>query len=115
MAGKLTLHQKNLDDHTECTMGQWYYSRGKADFGALPEFTAIEQPHQKIHQLVHQAVAAYNRGDRDTAARLATEVEQLSHQIVDALNKLEQKINATNPARAAVTLPDEPARQPYFA
>ncbi|RME98636.1 MAG: hypothetical protein D6768_16870, partial [Chloroflexi bacterium] len=101
MAGQVVLHQENLNDHTECTMGQWYYNRGKADFGNLPEFTAIEQPHIKIHRLVHQVVAAHNRGDQATAGRLATEVEQLSHQIVDLLNTLEQKINVSTPAQVA--------------
>lgn len=106
MAGQLVLHQENLDDHTECTMGQWYYNRGMADFGNMPEFAAIEQPHIKIHRLVHQAVAAHNRGDQATANRLAADVEQLSHQIVESLNRLTQKIDESTPAQVAALMQD---------
>jgi hypothetical protein len=44
--------------------------------------------------MVHSAVAAFNRGDRRTAESLTEQVEQLSHEIVEGLDRLERMANA---------------------
>ena len=40
-------------DHHHCRMGQWYYEGvGKEQFGDLPAYKEMEQPHATVHQMV---------------------------------------------------------------
>ncbi|MCG3207927.1 MAG: hypothetical protein FOGNACKC_01528 [Anaerolineae bacterium] len=102
--GKVKLHQENIDTHTECVLGQWYYHRGQADLGHLPQFKAIEQPHMQMHQKVIDVVAAYNRGDIRTAKQGIFDVERLSHSIVATLNDLEKTVTQTASSPSKETL-----------
>ncbi|GAB4424469.1 MAG: hypothetical protein Kow0031_03460 [Anaerolineae bacterium] len=95
LAGKNHLHQENIDGHTECVLGDWYYGAGKKSFGHLPQFKAIEEPHAKMHQTVVNVVAAYNSGNRQAAQTGAAEVERLSHTIVERLNQLEAAVTGS--------------------
>ncbi len=40
-------------DHTECQFGHWYYSVPE-ELSALPEFQAVEQPHQQVHAIYRE-------------------------------------------------------------
>lgn len=93
LVGRLKLDAAKLGDHTTCILGQWYYERGQAEYGEVQSFIAVEDSHIRIHKMVKEAVSAFNRGDIDTARRHTTEVEDLSHQVVEALNKLENYID----------------------
>jgi len=42
----------DIEDHTECRMGQWYSSIGKDRFGSLPLFNSIDEPHKLVHEMV---------------------------------------------------------------
>ena len=40
-------------DHHHCRMGQWYYEGvGKEQFGDLPAYKEMEQPHATVHEMV---------------------------------------------------------------
>ncbi len=107
--GKVKLHQENVDTHTECILGQWYYKRGQTDLGHLPQFKAIEQPHTQMHQKVIDVVAAYNRGDIRAAKQGVLDVERLSHNIVALLNDLEKTITQS------VSSPSQETRVTYVS
>jgi methyl-accepting chemotaxis protein len=101
--GKLQMHQEDVDTHTECILGQWYTNRGRADYGHLPEFQAIERPHAQMHQKVIDVVAAHNRGDKQAAKAGVAEVDKLSQEVVAALNRLENVIENRSTASAPAT------------
>ena len=47
--------QAEFVDHHHCRMGQWYYEGvGKEQFGDLPAYKEMEQPHATVHQMVFE-------------------------------------------------------------
>jgi methyl-accepting chemotaxis protein len=100
--GKLDLRREDVGTHEECRLGEWYYGLGQTDFGHLPEFVELEQPHRALHQIVHQVIAAYQRRDMTAVDAGIYEVDQLSRRIVDLLDQLERRVSggaASQPAR----------------
>jgi len=96
MAGQLSFSDHELDDHTQCTLGQWYYDGGGKRFRQLPAFRALEEPHQALHRMVHQVIQAYNRNDRSEAQAGLAQVKTLSQEIVSKLDDLERAVVSRN-------------------
>ncbi|BCB95412.1 hypothetical protein JZK55_03340 [Dissulfurispira thermophila] len=94
LKGDLPLDAASLPDHHNCRFGKWYDKDGKDVCGNLPSFKAIDNPHEKIHALAKEAVAAYNSGDRDKAQRLYAEVEAVSRQIASLLDAIKSECRA---------------------
>ncbi|GAB4460155.1 MAG: methyl-accepting chemotaxis protein [Anaerolineae bacterium] len=92
LMGKVTISSDDVNDHTNCVLGRWYYGRGQLDFGTLPEFAAIEEPHRQLHQTVSQVVTAYNQGRLEQAKNGINEVAYLSQQVIDAIESIEAVI-----------------------
>jgi methyl-accepting chemotaxis protein len=95
-AGRTRLTAAEVTSHENCTLGKWYYGRGRQQYGHLPEFAAVEAPHTRMHAVCRQAVEAYHRGDRAATEAGVHEVERLSHEVVDLLNRLEQRISGAS-------------------
>jgi aerotaxis receptor len=93
LLGQATISAQDVNDHKNCVLGRWYYGRGQIEFGNLPEFDAIEAPHQQLHQTVLQVVAAYSAGNIEAAKAGINEVAYLSHQVIDAIDSLEEVIH----------------------
>jgi len=91
-AGNILLDEHSTGDHTDCVLGEWYYKRGIEDFSKVPEFVALEDPHKKIHEVIHQVVSAYNCGDMTTAQNGFETVKHYNEEVVMALEKFERKI-----------------------
>lgn len=64
----------DLTDHTLCALGRWYYGDGKARFGHLPSFQAIELPHSKVHACAARALDAVERKDMASAREAYEEI-----------------------------------------
>jgi methyl-accepting chemotaxis protein len=80
--------REELVSHRNCALGQWYYTLGERLFGNLPEFRAIEPPHEKLHQTARQIVDCIDRNDRAQAERLLEQVRGISREIVAGLDRL---------------------------
>lgn len=80
--------REELVSHRNCALGQWYYSFGVVNYGHLPEFRAIEPPHERLHQIARQIVDLMDRGDRSQAERLLEQVRGISKEIVAGLDNL---------------------------
>jgi methyl-accepting chemotaxis protein len=89
-----SLDPANLANHHGCRFGKWYDSDGKAVCGNLPSFRAIDAPHERIHALAKEAVAAANNGNKEKSEQLFAEVEQLSHVVVKNLAGIKQEFDA---------------------
>jgi methyl-accepting chemotaxis protein len=92
LAGRSSIQESDLDTHIECTLGQWYYQRGRSDFGRMPEFVEMEAPHIRLHEACRDAVSAYNQGDLRAAEKCVKEVQYLSHEVVNYLDQLEERV-----------------------
>jgi methyl-accepting chemotaxis protein len=82
--------REELVSHRNCALGQWYYTVGEKRFGQLPEFRAIEPPHEKLHQIARQIVDCIDRNDRAQAERLLEQVRGISKEIVAGLDRLRE-------------------------
>lgn len=88
------LDPSTLPDEHRCRFGKWYDKDGKVAGGHLPTFDKILQPHQRVHALGKQAVAAINSGDAGKARMLLSETELASREIVALLSHLKEEFRA---------------------
>jgi len=90
-----------LVSHKKCALGTWYYSVGQQQFGHLPEFQAIEPPHERLHQIAAQAVEAMEKGDKTRAEQLLDEIRGVSQEIVSWLDRLYMRVTTAELKQAA--------------
>jgi methyl-accepting chemotaxis protein len=93
--GYKSMEASALSTHMTCRFGKWYSSEGLAMCGSLPAYRAIAGPHEKIHSLAREAVAAHNSGDKQKAERFFAEAETLSHQIIDLLGQMAKEARSS--------------------
>ncbi|WP_051298860.1 methyl-accepting chemotaxis protein [Marinobacterium litorale] len=73
----------------QCDFGQWYYGAGQRHFGqGHPEFSEIEGPHLRLHELIGQILEAKKAGRHQEAEAMYEEVCKLSDRIVAGINDL---------------------------
>lgn len=107
LAGNSIIHEYEVTSHTECALGRWYFGRGQHEWGRLPEFQAIDAPHRAAHESLVVLVRAYERGQNKVAATALTDLKRASQQVIDALDRLEQRVGHD---MSAIEL-SQPARQ----
>jgi methyl-accepting chemotaxis protein len=88
LRGESAMDQVKMADHHTCRFGKWYYKEGLEICGGMDSFRAVEPPHEKIHQLAKQAVAAHNTGDNRKADQLYKEMDEASKQILTLLDNV---------------------------
>ncbi|GGI73723.1 methyl-accepting chemotaxis protein [Shewanella gelidii] len=76
--------------HRECKLGLWYYSEGQKKYGKSTYFQQIEGPHARLHQIVKEVLVAQEEGENKKAQALYDELEPLSDEIVELLDKTEK-------------------------
>ncbi|HVT12341.1 MAG TPA: methyl-accepting chemotaxis protein [Fimbriimonadaceae bacterium] len=76
-----------LASHKECALGTWYEGAGRAAYGNMPEFVALEEPHAAVHKLAAQAVDAMEAGNIEQAKKCLQGIEKSSELVVAGLDK----------------------------
>ncbi len=90
--GNGLLSSDQVASHHHCDLGKWYYGEGKDRFGDHPQFQAIEQPHEHIHQCIKRVVELKEGGDEAGAETAFAEVTRLSEEIVGRLDKFGEAV-----------------------
>lgn len=91
LRGELSLDQNKLPNHHTCRFGKWYDKEGLRTCSQLAGYKTIEGPHEKIHKLANEAVAAYNAGSKARAEQLYGELESVSHQVIANIDRLKDE------------------------
>ena len=86
--GKEHIQSESLPDHHNCRFGKWYESNGKDLCSMSPSYRLIIEPHEKMHRMAKDVVALCNRGDRNEAEKVLTQVEDISSEIVALLDNV---------------------------
>lgn len=86
--GDAPLDPTNMPTHHTCRFGKWYDNEGKQICGHLSSYKAIDAPHERIHSIAKEAVAAANSGDINRANKLMQDVEAVSHSIMNGLDSV---------------------------
>jgi methyl-accepting chemotaxis protein len=77
-----------LKDHTQCRLGQWYYSKGKEHFGDSSSFQQMEAPHARVHDIGKEIAALSKSGQSDMACQKIEEMTVYSDQLFIFIDKL---------------------------
>ena len=72
----------------ECAFGHWYIELGAMLLGAMPEFKALAQPHERLHAIARQAFDAQRQGRRDDARRLGDALGDAQRDMLGGLDAL---------------------------
>ena len=107
--GESKLDPETLVDHTKCRLGKWYYGDG-AVCSAAHSYRELENPHKRIHALGREIVLAYDKGERERAQEMFTELEGISKNIIGLLDSLEGE--CTHVGKSAAKKPDKKKTPP---
>ena len=86
--GRLQLDAKTMGDHTLCRLGTWYYTDGLRQFGAMPAFKAMEEPHRALHAAANAAVERRSANPRADISDLREQLNAASALVVEQLDVL---------------------------
>jgi methyl-accepting chemotaxis protein len=87
MGGEI-LTEAELVDHTQCRLGKWYYSIGKARYGHMPLFQQMESPHARVHEIGKEIAASMLNDDIHQARQKIDELEQTSIHLLGLIDQL---------------------------
>ncbi|NHM25889.1 chemotaxis protein [Desulfofundulus sp. TPOSR] len=76
---------EKISDHTECAFGRWYIGEGGRQFGHLPAWRAIDEPHRLVHTVGAALV-------REARAEAAEELAQASLELLRCFVALKKEI-----------------------
>ena len=87
--------EATTDDHCS-EFGQWYHNAGHEQYGHLPSYSLISQPHQQFHQAIKEMVTDLESMENDKIdAELSNRIfvkmetaEQMSSQIINSFSFL---------------------------
>lgn len=91
--GQSSLSLDQAVSHTQCDLGIWYDGDGMKKFGDFPEMKALEEPHKKMHDLIHNIIKAKQQGHMAEAEEMYLQVGDYSDQIIMLLNEILAKID----------------------
>ena len=94
--GDKQLDPSKLADHRACRLGKWYYGEGRALCSGLPAYSELEHPHQRVHQIGKEVLMAFARGDKAKAEQLFQEMEVVSSNVINCLDKLKAEAHIGN-------------------
>lgn len=89
--GRPALTRDQLVCHRECDLGRWYYSEGVHHYDTIPEMRELEPLHEALHQRIGTMVELREQGRTAEAKICLDEIDPLSRQIVDLLERIEHK------------------------
>ncbi|MES9971580.1 MAG: methyl-accepting chemotaxis protein [Candidatus Thiodiazotropha sp.] len=90
--GKQSLTHEEAVSHHDCALGKWYYSEALSRYNGISEIHAIERPHKQLHSLIKEIISHTESGNTDKAEMLYKEIEPLSAEIIELLNRVERQI-----------------------
>ncbi len=93
--GAEMMPENELIDHTQCRLGQWYYSKGVSYLNGNDAFQRMEVPHARVHEIGKEIAHLASQGQFDAACQKLAEIEQHSQQLFSHIDELIQEINST--------------------
>jgi methyl-accepting chemotaxis protein len=88
--GGAKINPNSITDHTQCSLGRWYYGVGNGKFGQKREFIEIEAPHKRIHQLLKEYVETYTSQGPGKAHVIFDQIKSVSAVIIADLDELKK-------------------------
>lgn len=86
--GKADIPHEQAISARECDFGRWFYGQGLENHGQGHVMTAIEQPHERMHQLIAEIIDARHQNRIQEAEQKYGQVCELSRLVVQAIDEL---------------------------
>jgi len=86
--------ENELKDHTQCRLGQWYYSNGADNFKKIDAFQKMERPHARVHEIGKEIAALALQGQTDAASQKLVEMDEYSRQLFEHIQDLLNEVNS---------------------
>ncbi len=86
---------KSIDDfakHTDCRLGKWYYQGDGKQYADHQAYSALEEPHKRIHAAGIEAMLAAKEDDAHAARESLRKMEDASIEVFRHLATLENSI-----------------------
>lgn len=91
------LSAAELKSHFHCRFGHWYYGHGRATYGNLPEFAAIEPVHVRVHETGAEIIRLRDAGEAERARELCRTLLGLKDQILALTHALQVAVLSGTP------------------
>ncbi len=85
--GREKIQTNEVTDHTQCRLGKWYEQRRSTLAGRSVAFTAIDEPHRRLHAAARKAAELWNQNRRNEAIEQVHQVVNLSQVILARLEE----------------------------
>jgi methyl-accepting chemotaxis protein len=92
LLGGPAMNEAELKNHTQCRLGQWYYTTGKERYGEVAAFRAIEEPHARVHALGKEIDQLIKQGAGDQALAKLSQMEELSVKMFALFDELNLEV-----------------------
>jgi methyl-accepting chemotaxis protein len=99
-SGVIELHEDEILSAENCVLGHWYRDQGYLLYGSLPAFSALAAPHQRLHEIARQTVSAFHAGKTADVDAGIREVERLSVEVCELLDRLQAEKQSKIPLAA---------------
>ncbi len=104
--GNIQMREDEAVDHTRCRLGTWLSKLPAEDRLAMPSLNDMDEPHRAVHTAGREALAAANRGDRESALAAVDRMNDASQLVIGCLDRALEEWKAAQaasaPQRAAV-------------
>ncbi|MEA1982202.1 MAG: methyl-accepting chemotaxis protein [Campylobacterota bacterium] len=80
-----------LGDHSACNIGKWYESDGKKQFSGNSAFSAIKEPHTRVHENIAKVMSQLKNNEtveNDEIIRLFEDTEKASSELFRLLDQM---------------------------
>jgi len=88
LKGFVRLDADKIEDHRDCRLGKWYFGSGKDTYGSYAEFIQLDNSHAKFHKACANAIKYYQAGDKQSAQKMAAEINSLSTEVLALIDNL---------------------------
>ncbi len=88
LIGNIRLNSADILSYEHCRLAHWYEGEGKAKYSGNPIFDGLEALHDNFHQTCAKAIDAYNDNNEYQVRLLLPEIERLSYEVLDTLDRL---------------------------
>jgi methyl-accepting chemotaxis protein len=103
VAGRISWKSGEVPDHHNCRLGKWYDKISDPAIRAMPAFTALVEPHKRVHAAGHAAINAFEAGEMAGAVAALDDLSTASAHVLNLLDSLSDALDRRG-QRAAATL-----------
>jgi methyl-accepting chemotaxis protein len=86
--GEIKLAPAELSTHHTCRLGRWYDNVSDETMIGLTAFAGLLEPHRDVHRKGRDVLVSLTEGREAEAAQRMADLERLSRQVIDLLDRL---------------------------